>query len=86
MQTTQTTQAQFIPGQTYYGTLSCAHGDFPVTCTKRTDKSVWFTKRGYADMRCKIHVWQGGNESARFHGWYISADKQTGGDFDPMTI
>jgi hypothetical protein len=43
---------KFEPGKTYFGTLSCAHGDFPVVCVRRTDQSVWFTKRGYRDMRC----------------------------------
>lgn len=76
---------KFEPGQTYYGTLSCAHSDFPVLCVKRTDKSVWFTKRGYRDMRCGLKTW-GDVENATFHGWYICADKQSGGDFDPMTI
>jgi hypothetical protein len=80
-----TMSTQFEPGKTYFGTLSCAHGDFPVVCVKRTDQSVWFTKRGYRDMRCKIKTWSG-VETATFHGWYVSADKQTGGDFDPMTI
>lgn len=77
--------AKFKTGCTYYGTLSCAHSDFPVICVKRTDKSVWFTKPGYRDMRCKIHEWSDG-ENATFHGWYVSADKTTGGDFDPLTI
>lgn len=76
---------KFEPGQTYYGTLSCAHSDFPVLCVKRTDKSVWFTKQGYRDMRCGLKTW-GDVENATFHGWYICADKQSGGDFDPMTI
>ena len=80
------TMQNFIPGQVYYGTLACAHGDFPVTCTKRTEQSVWFTKPGYRDMRCKIHRWSDNTETARFHGWYVSAEKQSGGDFDPMTI
>lgn len=76
---------KFEPGRTYFGTLSCAHSDFPVLCVKRTDKSVWFTKPGYRDKRCKAHMWDG-YETAIFHGWYLSADKTTGGDFDPMTI
>jgi hypothetical protein len=76
---------KFEPGRTYFGTLSCAHSDFPVLCVKRTDKSVWFTKPGYRDKRCKAHIWAG-HETAIFHGWYLSADKTTGGDFDPLTI
>ena len=76
---------KFEIGKTYFGTLACAHGDFPVVCVKRTDKSVWFERRGYRNMRSAIRTFNG-RESAGFHGWYISADKTTGGDFDPTTI
>ena len=79
----------FQVGQTYYGTLSCAHGDFPVRCIKRTTKSVWFEHASHPDsyraMRCKARPWSD-NETANFHGWYISATKLSGGDFDLNTI
>jgi hypothetical protein len=79
----------FEVGQVYYGTLSCAHSDFPVRCVKRTEKSVWFEhvthSHAYAESRCKIHKWDD-CETANFHRWYISSTKLTGGDFDPMTI
>ena len=79
----------FTVGQIYYGTLSCAHGDFPVRCIKRTTKSVWFEHASHPDsyraMRCKARSWPD-NETANFHGWYISATKLSGGDFDLNTI
>ena len=79
----------FTVGQIYYGTLSCAHGDFPVRCIKRTTKSVWFEHASHPDayraMRCKARPWSD-NETANFHGWYISATKLSGGDFDLNTI
>ena len=79
---------EFAVGKIYYGTLACAHSDFPVRVTKRTEKTVWFEHANrpehYAPRRSKIRNY--GNESANFHGWYISADKTTGGDFDLMTI
>ena len=79
----------FTVGQIYYGTLSCAHGDFPVRCIKRTTKSVWFEHASHPDayrpMRCKARPWSD-NETANFHGWYISATKLNGGDFDLNTI
>ena len=69
--------AIFVVGQTYYGSLACAHSSFPVVCTKRTEKSVWFehaTSEAYRPTRAKIHQWTDGSESANFHRWYISAD------------
>jgi hypothetical protein len=36
-------------------------------------------------MRCKARPWSD-NETANFHGWYISATKLSGGDFDLNTI
>jgi hypothetical protein len=79
----------FVVGQIYYGTLPCAHGDFPVRCIKRTTKSVWFEHANYPDayrtMRCKARPWSD-NETANFHNWYISATKISGGDFDLNTI
>ena len=79
----------FNVGQIYYGTLSCAHGDFPVRCIKRTTKSVWFEHASHPDsyraMRCKARQWSD-NETANFHGWYVSATKLSGGDFDLNTI
>ena len=79
----------FKVGQTYYGTLACAHSDFPVRCIKRTSKSVWFEHASHPDsyrpMRCKIYAWVD-NETANYHRWYISATKLSGGDFDLNTI
>ena len=72
------TRAPFQVGQTYYGSLSCAHSSFPVTCVKRTEKSVWFehaTKpEHYPTTRAKAKPWHDGTESANFRGWYISSD------------
>lgn len=80
----------FIPGTVYYGTLTCAHGDFPVRCVRRTEKSVWFEHvthpESYGLGRCRIWKWDDGSESAMFRRWYVSSDKTTGGDFDPLTI
>ena len=72
------TRAPFQVGQTYYGSLSCAHGYFPVTCIKRTEKSVWFEHATrpdcYPTKRAKANAWHDGSESANFRGWYISSD------------
>ncbi len=80
----------FVPGTVYYGTLTCAHSDFAVRCVRRTDKSVWFEHvthpNVYGTGRCKIRKWDDGSESAMFRRWYVSSDKTTGGDFDPLTI
>lgn len=69
---------RFEVGQTYYGSLSCAHSSFPVTCVKRTDKTVWFEHatlpHAYKPTRSKVRAWADGSESASFHRWYISAD------------
>lgn len=79
----------FEVGQVYYGTLTCAHSDFPVTCIKRTEKSVWFEHANrpdfYPQSRCKVHKYDD-CETAMFRRWYISSTKTTGGDFDPLTI
>jgi hypothetical protein len=68
----------FEVGQTYYGSLSCAHSSFPVVCVKRTDKTVWFEHatlpHAYAPARSRVRSWADGSESASFHRWYISAD------------
>jgi hypothetical protein len=68
----------FIPGQIYHGSLSVAHGSFPVRCVKRTEKSVWFEHvtmpEGYkGPKRSKIHQW-GDSESAHAWNWYVSSD------------
>ena len=79
----------FQPGEIYFGTLMCAHSDFPVRCVRRTDKSVWFehvdSPQHYPLCRAKVHKYDN-QECAMFHNWYISSTKQTGGDFDPLTI
>ena len=87
------TAATFEVGQVYFGTLSCAHGDFPVRVTKRTAKTVWFEHatmpQHYEAKRSRVRLvnnYRGGYEAANFHGWYMGADKRTGGDFDTMTI
>ena len=78
--------ATFQPGQTYYGSLACAHSSFPVICTKRTEKTVWFehaTKpEHYKPARAKIQRWHDGSESANFHRWYIAADSQEDNGWD----
>ena len=83
----------FQVGEIYFGTLAVAHGDFPVRVTKRTAKTVWFEHATRPDSyRAKssrvrlVDNYRGGYESCNFHGWYIGADKQEGGDFDTMTI
>ena len=80
---------RFEVGEIYYGTLACAHSDFPVRCTKRTAKSVWFEHvtcpQGYKPACVRVRDW-GAHETAMFRRWYISSTKRTGGDFDPMTI
>lgn len=76
--TTATATARFEVGQTYYGSLACAHGSFPVICTKRTAKCVWFEHatmpEHYPAARCKIHD-SGNSEAANFRRWYISSSQ-----------
>ena len=80
----------FAIGQTYYGSLSCAHNSFPVVCVKRTEKSVWFEhatlSHAYKAARAKVHVWDDGRETAKFHGWYISSDSVKDNGWDLNTI
>ena len=88
------TTKQFQVGEVYFGTLACAHGDFPVKVTKRTAKTVWFehATRPHSYKPSRSRVREVGNykgetyEACNFHGWSIWSDKQEGGDFDPMTI
>jgi hypothetical protein len=70
---------RFQVGQTYYGSLACSHGCFPVTCIKRTAKCVWFEHatrpQHYSAARAKIR--EGDRyELANFHGWLIGADQR----------
>ena len=86
----QTMPKAFEIGEIYYGTLCVAHSDFPVRCTRRTEKSVWFehvdAPQHYAAGRAKLHRFEDGSEAAMWRRWYVSSTKTTGGDFDPMTI
>ena len=72
------TTQQFQVGQTYYGSLACAHGYFPVTCVKRTEKSVWLIHatmpEHYPLRRCKVRDC-GRYEGATFGNWYVTADE-----------
>jgi hypothetical protein len=65
----------FQVGQTYYGSLACAHSSFPVTCVKRTEKTIWFEHAtlpdSYTPARSRARAWHDGTESANFHGWYV---------------
>jgi hypothetical protein len=86
----------FVPGETYYGSLSCAHSSFPMLCVRRTEKSVWLQHptrpQHYPLRRCKVRPYQshdGRNcETASYRGWYI--DSGSASDpaemFDPSTI
>ena len=80
----------FAIGQTYYGSLSCAHNSFPVVCVKRTEKSVWFEHatlpHAYKTARAKVHAWDDGSETANFHRWYISSDSVKDNGWDLNTI
>jgi hypothetical protein len=86
---TTATAAPFQVGQTYYGSLSCAHSSFPVTCVKRTEKTVWFEHatlpHAYTPARSRARTWRDGSESANFHGWYISSDSVKDNGWDMMT-
>jgi hypothetical protein len=65
----------YYVGQTYHGSLACTHSSFPVTCVKRTEKTVWFKHAtltdDYTPARSRARAWQDGAESANFHGWYV---------------
>ena len=69
---------RFEVGQTYYGSLACAHGSFPVICIKRTAKCVWFEHatmpQHYPAARATVRE---GNryEMANFRRWLIAADQ-----------
>ena len=79
---TNTSIARFEVGQTYYGSLACSHGSFPVICTKRTAKCVWFEHatmpEHYPAARATIRE---GNhyEMANFRRWLIGADQHDTG-------
>lgn len=81
---------QFQVGQTYYGSLTCAHSSFPVICVKRTDKSVWFEHatlpQHYPAARAKVHAWYDGSETANFHRWYISSTSIKDNGWDMATV
>lgn len=71
------TAQPFQVGQTYYGSLACAHSSFPVVCVKRTEKSVWFEHatmpQHYKAGRVAAKAWHDGSETAMFRRWYISS-------------
>ena len=70
--------SRFQVGQTYFGSLACSHGCFPVICTNRTAKCVWFEHatmpEHYPSARATIR--EGSRyEMANFRRWLISADQ-----------
>jgi hypothetical protein len=70
---------QFQVGQVYFGSLPCAHGHFPVLCTKRTAKCVWFEHATlpHAYKPARSLVREGMRyKCANFHGWLITADQR----------
>lgn len=79
MTATTTDIARFQVGETYYGSLACAHGCFPVICIKRTAKCVWFEHatmpQHYPAARATIR--EGTRyELATFRRWTIGADQR----------
>ena len=84
----------FQPGTIYHGSLSVAHGSFPVRCVRRTDKSVWFEHvtmpHAYkGPKRSTIRKWSDGTEAAKAWGWYVTDDtdkRDPAAMFDPTTI
>jgi hypothetical protein len=77
--TTTTEIARFQVGETYYGSLACAHGHFPVTCIKRTAKCVWFEHATlpHAYKAARATIREGTRyELANFHGWLVGADQR----------
>lgn len=81
--------SKFQVGQIYFGSLSCAHGSFPVRCIKRTAKMVQFEHATlsdhYAIKRSKIRpidLPHKSYEAAYFHGWYIGSDSVTDNGWD----
>ena len=88
----------FKVGEVYYGTLLCAHSDFPVRVVKRTEKTVWFEHatmpHHYSPARSKVNIvgefkvdktWFP-TETCKFHGWTIFSHKTTGGDWDMQFV
>lgn len=84
-----TTATPFKVGQTYYGSLACAHSSFPVICIKRTEKSVWFEHatlpHAYSVARSKARPYNDGIETANFHGWYVMSTSTKDNGWDMMT-
>jgi hypothetical protein len=80
----------FKVGEVYYGTLACAHSDFPVRVVKRTEKTVWFEHatmpQHYSPAKSRARIVSESKESCRFHGWSIWSDKTTGGDWDMQFV
>ena len=80
----------FKVGEVYYGTLLCAHSDFPVRVVKRTEKTVWFEHatmpQHYAPAKSKARMVSASTEACRFHGWSIWSDKTAGGDWDMQLV
>ena len=80
----------FKVGEVYYGTLTCAHSDFPVRVVKRTDKTVWFEHatmpQHYSPAKSRARIVGESKEACRFHGWSIWSDKTTGGDWDMQFV
>ena len=88
----------FKVGEVYYGTLACAHSDFPVRVVKRTEKTVWFEHatmpQHYSPAKSRprivgyvFNIEKFFNvEACRFHGWSIWSNKTTGGDWDMQFV
>jgi len=69
---------RFEIGKTYFGSLACSHGCFPVICTKRSAKCVWFEHATHPEFyRAKRATIREGSryEMANFGKWLISADQ-----------
>jgi hypothetical protein len=84
----------FQVGQTYYCRYNyqtfTSHRSVPVTCVKRTEKTLWFEHATlpdddeirYTPAYSRVRAWKDGTEeSAKFHGWYVwsTSTKETPG-------
>lgn len=86
-------ESSFEVGKTYYGSLTCAHGSFPVKCIKKTAKMVQFEHATlghcYAPKRAKFTRIECGTKSyerAIWNRWYISSDSVNDNGWDMQTV
>ena len=80
---------RFSVGDVIYATLTCAHLDFPVRITRRTEKSIWIEPADgthYAPKRCAVSVFSGCERAKAWSTWHLTAGNTEPTGHDPLTI